>query len=80
MALPHRILKVHSISKAPMEVDAVVNGATIKATVQGTVIELVSDDGSQSQTLRFTEHDMPENTEFVEGEYVRATYKKHGGE
>ena len=43
---------VHSASATPVDVEATFNGQTISATVDGYVVELVSEGGTMSHTLK----------------------------
>ena len=50
--------KVHSANQGPMTTLATLEGGQqVEATVQGMVVELVSDDGTMSQTYRFIPED-----------------------
>lgn len=65
---------VHSVTVDPVEVLAKVNGVEMTVTVPALVVELITEDRSMSQTLRFTAADLPENNVFFEGKMVRASY------
>lgn len=43
---------VHSSTPTAIEVDAVINGVTVPVTAQGYIVELVSEDGVMSHTLK----------------------------
>ena len=65
--------KVHSASQGPMTTQATLpGGQVVEATVQGMVAELVSDDGTMSQTYRFIPEDFAAATELfaVDAEVV----------
>ena len=43
---------VHGVSEVPVEVTVEFNGAPIQATVPGLVVELVSEDGTMTHTMK----------------------------
>lgn len=65
---------VHSVSPQPFQVTAELGGKSIEATINGLVVELVTDDGSMSHVVRTTD---PKAAElFQTGAVVVATYAK----
>lgn len=69
--------EVHSCTEEPINVTADFNGQPITAQVPGLTVELVSDDGRMSQTLRFIPADIEaDKARFAVGGVVVATYEK----
>ena len=48
---------VHGVSEVPVPVTVQFNGAPIQATVPGLVVELLSDDGTMTHTLKLVPGD-----------------------
>lgn len=70
---------VHSCSRAAIEHEVEINGATMTATVPGLIVELVSEDGSMTHTLRLLPNDIEHaESEFAVGNTVQGTFYKIG--
>lgn len=73
---------VHSCETQAVSIKATLNGNEVEATVSGLVVELVTDDGSQGHTFRFTptgDEDMAaKKALFVVGNKVRCDFTPIG--
>lgn len=69
--------QVHSCTRDTVAVTAEFGGRQVEATVHGLVVELVSEDGRSSQTLRYLPDDIEaDEAKFEVGAFVTATYEK----
>lgn len=65
---------VHSVSEAPIVAIAQVGGKDREVSMPGLVIEIVSDDGSMSHTLRLADDLDAAQKLFVTGKTITATF------
>ncbi len=64
---------VHSVSEAPFTVSATVGGKQRDVSITGLIVEIVSEDGSMSHTLKLTDDLDAARALFVVGANVTLT-------
>ncbi len=64
---------VHSVAEEPVTVTAKVNGKDRDVSIEGMVVEIVSDDGTMSHTLRFSDDIDAARKLFVVGNPITLT-------
>jgi hypothetical protein len=68
---------VNSCTIDPVAVSVDYEGQMVEATVLGLVVELVSEDGRTSQTLRYVPADLPaDQAKFEPGATITVTYER----
>lgn len=68
--------KVHSATSSPIAIETTHNGSPITANVDGFIVELLSEDGSMTHTLKaITSEDIQElSSKFHTGQTITATF------